>query len=56
MREIAFLVVLLIAAACVVVGVSTWSVGLAWIVGGVLLAATGWLALGGAVDTPGVDE
>lgn len=47
MRELTFLFVLLIAAACVVLGVSTWSLGLAFVVAGVLLAALGWLALGG---------
>lgn len=45
-REIAFGVVLLIAAACLVVGVAHFSVGVAWMVGGVLLAGIGWLVLG----------
>lgn len=47
MREFVFFVVLLIASACVVVGVGHWSSGLAWIVAGVLLSVVAWLALGG---------
>ena len=58
MREFAFLVILLMAAGCVVVGVASWSPGLAWIVAGVLLACVGWLALGGdqAASDLGDDE
>lgn len=56
MRELAFLFVLLIAAACVVFGVSTWSFGLACIVAGVLLAVLGWLAFGGTHEPPPADE
>lgn len=44
-REIAFGVVLLIAAAFVVVGVAHYSPGLAWVAAGVLLALVGWLVL-----------
>lgn len=45
-REIAFGVVLLIAAACFVIGVAHFAVGAAWMIGGVLLAGIGWLVLG----------
>lgn len=45
MREVVFLLALMIAAGCVVVGVAHWSVAVAWIVAGVLLAVVAWLAL-----------
>ncbi|MFF5988148.1 hypothetical protein [Prauserella flavalba] len=44
-RELALLLVLVLAAACVVTGVSMLSVAVAWILGGVLLAAIGGLFL-----------
>lgn len=49
MRELAFLVVLVAAAACVVIGVAYWSTPVAWIVAGVLLAFLAWFGL---ADTP----
>ena len=45
MREVAFLLALCVSAACIVVGVATWSPGLAWIVAGVLLTAIAFLGL-----------
>lgn len=45
MREILFGLVLLIAAACVVVGVAHYSSGVAWITAGPLLAGLAWLVL-----------
>lgn len=56
MREVVFLLVLALAAACVVVGVAEWSVGLAWIVAGVLLACIAWLGLAGDDETTQPDE
>lgn len=50
MREVLFLAILALAAACVVVGVSFWSAPLAWIAAGVLLAVLGWLGLSGGSD------
>lgn len=50
MREIVFLLVLSVAAGCVVVGVASWSPGLAWIVAGLLLAPIAWLGLAGDDD------
>lgn len=47
MREAGFALVLVLAAACIVVGVAHWSHGVAWCVAGVLLAPIGWLVLGG---------
>ena len=47
MREFLFLLILTVAAACVVVGISFWSTPGAWIVAGVLLACIGWLGLAG---------
>jgi hypothetical protein len=52
-REIAFGVVLLIAAACLVIGVAHFSVGAAWMVAGVLLAGIGWLVLGDDTEATG---
>lgn len=49
-REIAFGVVLLIAAAFVVVGIAHVTVAGAWVAAGVLLAAVGWLVLGEDAD------
>ena len=50
MREYLFLLILAIAAACVVVGVAHWSIAVAWIAGGVLLAVIAWLGLAGDDD------
>ena len=52
-REIAFGVVLLVAAACLVVGVAHFTVGGAWMAGGVLLAGIGWLVLGDDSEVTG---
>lgn len=60
MRESVFFVMLLVASACVVVGVGHWSHGAAWIAAGLLLAVVTWLILGGdrpalAVEDADVD-
>lgn len=55
MREALFLLALVAAAACVVVGVATWSTGVAWVVAGVLLALIAWLGLAGNDDSPAVE-
>lgn len=49
-REALFAFVLLAAAVCLVVGVGHFTIGGAWMVAGVLLAAIGWLVLGGEPD------
>ena len=45
MRAVLFAIALTVAAACVVVGISTWSLGAAWIAAGVLLAVLSWAVL-----------
>lgn len=55
LRDLALWFVLAVAAACVVVGVAHWSVAVAWIVAGLLLAPLGWLALAGE-DAPVVED
>lgn len=56
MRDAMFAVALLVSLVCVVVGVATWSPGLAWIVGGVLGGGWSWLLLGGDDAKEGEDE
>lgn len=50
MREAVFLILVVLAAACVVVGVAHWSHGAAWIVAGLFLAPIAWLGLAGVAD------
>lgn len=57
MREVLFGLALLVAVALIVVGVSTFSVGVALIVAGLLLAPLSWLMLGddGSPELPADD-
>lgn len=58
MRDVLFAVALLLCLAAIVVGVATYTVGAAWIVGGVLGVVWSWLVLGGddAAVTESEDE
>jgi len=54
MRELLFGLSLVACAICVVVGVASWSAGMAWIVAGVLGAVVSFLVLQG--DDVATDE